>query len=242
MSYAVRLERASGPLYRQAAAHLRAAVSDGRLRLGASLPTEAELATGFGVSLITIRHALRELESEGVLGKRAGRPAVVMAGMPRTARVLNTLEDVIAAAADARLEIFDYAVRTNEIARRALRLAPDTPTHRLHARLLSGGRAISEISIHLPPHIGRRLRRADFDDVVVFRTVQRRLGIQLSGAQVTVGAELADPPLADLLGVAPGAAVLRNTTLYRDVAGEGMEYTVARHRADLYEFSYELRA
>ncbi len=236
------LDRAGGPLYRQAAAALRAAIGSARLPVGEALPAEAELAAGFGVSLITVRQALRELETDGLISKGAGRPAIVAASEPQFTRAINSFEDIIASARDAALDIFSYAPCRAPEAARALGLGLGTRCHRLHGLLRLGGRPLTEISIFFPPSIGRRLRRADFDDVVVFRTVQRRLGIRLSGVRITVTAELADPALAQLLGIAPAAAVLTNTMLYRDAEGAPVELTVARHRADLYRFSYELRA
>jgi GntR family transcriptional regulator len=235
------IDRAAGPLYRQAAAVLRAAITAGRLRPGMTLPPEADLATGFAISLITVRQALRELEAEGLISKRSGRPATVTAGPLRSARVINTLEDVIISASDARLEIFSYAVRRNADAARALGLET-AACHRLHGRLLVAEDPMTEITIYFPPAIGARLSRGDFDDVIVFRSVERRLGIRLSGALVTVAAELADAALARRLAIEVGAPVLTNRMLYRDTAGTPVELTVARHRADLYQFSYELRA
>ncbi|MCX7383628.1 MAG: aldehyde dehydrogenase family protein [Alphaproteobacteria bacterium] len=108
-----RLSRAGGPLYRQAAAQLRAAIAAGRLPVGADLPTEAALAAGCGVSLITIRHALRELEQEGMIRKRAAKAAVVVANAPRqpAARPLNSIEDVVAATTGAELRIGSFGPR-----------------------------------------------------------------------------------------------------------------------------------
>ncbi len=236
------IARGDGALYRRAATMLRQAIADGRLRAGMALPAEAELAAGFAISLITLRHALRELEEEGLIAKRAGRTAIVTAGSPRAVRVVNTLEDVIANAADARLEVFGYAPRRAASVARAFGLEPATRCPCLHGRLLIGEQPLTEFRIHFPPEIGQRLQLADFDDAVVFRTVQRRLGIRLSGARITVGAALADAALARRLDIAPGAAVLVNTILYRDAEGAPVELTIARHPADLYEFSYEVRA
>ncbi len=236
------IDRAGGPLYRQAAASLRAAIGSGRVPVGTALPAEAELAAGFGVSLITLRQALRELEAEGLISKSAGRTAVVAASEPRSTRALNSLEDIVASTRDAQLEILTYTPRPSPEAARAFGLGAGTRFPCLHGRMLVAERPVSEISIFFPPAIGRRLQRADFDDVVVFRSVERRLGIRLSGARITVAAELADAALARVLGIAEGAAVLANTMLYRDADGVPVELTIARHRADLYRFSYELRA
>lgn len=226
-------------LYRQAADQLRAQIASGQLRVGESLPAEAALAERFGVSLITVRQALRELQDAGLILKRSAKLAVVAASEP-LARAMNNLGDVVAATHDGRLEIFGYAPRRSARAERVFGLAAGTPCPCLHGRMLHDGEPISEITIFFPPAIGERLSREDFDDVVVFRSVERRLGLKLAGARITVSAELADAALARLLGIPKGSAILSNTMLYRAEDGSPVELTIARHRADRYSLSYEL--
>jgi GntR family transcriptional regulator len=237
------LDRADGPLYRQAAGALREAIASGRLRVGAELPREAELAEGFGVSLITIRQALRDLADEGLIRKRAAKPAVVASagglGVPRN---INSFEDIIAATDAARLEIFGYSRQRSGTAARAFGLDAVTRFSRLHGRMLVRGAPVSEITIFFPPEIGSRLTRTDFDDVVVFRSVERRLGIRIAGARINVSAELADAGLARVLGCPEGAAILTNRILYHAGDGRPVELTIAKHRADLYSLTYDLRA
>jgi GntR family transcriptional regulator len=236
-----RLQRADGPLYRQAARTLRAAITGGELPVGAELPTEAELAAGFGVSLITVRHALRELETEGLIRKRAAKAAIVVERAERApaARPLNSLEDVIAATRNAKLLIAGYGKRASAEAAAVFGLDPGTALHCLRGRLLVDGLPLSEITIFFPPRIGARLSRADFDDVVVFRSVERRLGIRLTGARITVGAELAGGRLARALNYEEGGPVLVSRLLYRAEDGAPVELTIARHRADRYSLTYD---
>ena len=236
------LHRADGPLYRQAAALLRAAVAGGVA--GTELPTEAEIAQRFGVSLITVRHALRDLEAEGLIRKRAAKTAVVAEAGPHrgVVRPMNSLEDIVAAAQDARLEILSYATRRSGEAAEVFGLAAGTPCPCLRGRMMVRGKPLSEVTIFFPPAIGARLRREDFDDVVVFRSVERHLGIRIAGARVTVAAELASARLATVLGCAPGSAVLVNRMVYLDAAGAPVELTIARHRADSYRLRYEFAA
>ncbi|MBN8888881.1 MAG: hypothetical protein BGP12_14775 [Rhodospirillales bacterium 70-18] len=242
------LNRASGPLYRQAAQHLRQAITGGRLKLGAELPTEAVLAEGFGVSLITIRAALRELEGEGLIRKRAAKTAVVAGTQPRgqpdtaMARQVNSLDDIVAATDGARLEIASYRPARSAEAAREFGLDGRGMLPCLRGRLLRGGAPLAAFTIFFPPDIGRQLKRADFDDVVVFRSVERRLGIRIAGARITVGAQLADPALAALLDCDEGAPVLASRTVYRDTAGAPVEVTLTRHRGDNYSMSYEVPA
>lgn len=233
------LHRDGGPLYRQAAAALRGAIARGVP--GSPLPTEAELASRFGVSLITIRHALRELEAEGLIRKRAAKTAVIAEPGARggVVRPLNSLDDIVAATEGARLEIAGYGPRKSVEAAEVFGLGVGEVPMCLRGRLVVGERALSEVTIFFPPAIGARLRREDFDDVVVFRSVERRLGIRIAGARITVSAERAGARLAKLLEYREGEAVLASRMVYVDAAGAPVEFTVARHRADLYRLRYE---
>jgi GntR family transcriptional regulator len=235
-----KLRREDGPLWRQAAGRLRSAIAGGRLKLGEALPTEAALARSFGVSLITIRHALRELEADGLIRKRPAKTAVVVSLEPRlpAVRPLNSLADIVAATVGARLDIFSYGeVRAAEPAG-VFGLPAEAKLFCLRARLLQDEAPQSEVAIYFPPDIGRHLARADFDDVVVFRSVERRLGIKLAGASITVSAELADPALARRLDYQPGGAILVSRMVYLDEAGRPVEMTIARHRADRHRVAY----
>jgi GntR family transcriptional regulator len=237
------LDRADGPLYRQAAAHLRHAIARGVVKIGGALPTEADLAGGFGVSLITVRQALRELETDGLIRKRAAKTAIVVATKSErpSASSLNTLADIVANTQDARLEIAGYAPRRSALAARSFGLDGRSMLPCLRGVLLAGERPVAAISTYFPPEIGARMTRADFDDVVVFRSVERRLGIQLTGARITVRAAAADAALAALLDTAIGAPVLVTQMLYYDADGAPVELTVAQHPADRYSLSYDLR-
>jgi GntR family transcriptional regulator len=236
------LDRSAGPLYRQAAAELRAAIGSGTLAVGAELPREAELAEGFGVSLITIRHALRELEGDGLILKRAAKTAVVARAVrqPQLARDVNSLEDIVTATKGARLEIIDYAPHRSAEAAEAFGVDARTPIPCLRARMMVAEGPLSVLAIFFPPHIGERMSRADFKDVVVFRSVERVLGIRPAGARITVASEVADGVLARRLDYAIGAPVLATRMLYFDATGAPVELTIARHRADRYRLTYEL--
>lgn len=60
------------PTYRKVASALVAHIVAGRLQAGDHLPPELELARQFGVNRSTVREALRELDSAGLLGRRRG--------------------------------------------------------------------------------------------------------------------------------------------------------------------------
>ena len=107
------------PAYRKVAAALLERITDRTINAGERLPPEMELARQFGVHRGTVREALRELESNGVLKRERGsklmmvtRPArgTVAAGVSRALALhdvtyhdvweaMTALEPPIAAAA-----------------------------------------------------------------------------------------------------------------------------------------------
>ena len=60
------------PAYRKVATALTARITDGSLGFGERLPSETELALQLGVHRSTVREALRELESSGLLRRERG--------------------------------------------------------------------------------------------------------------------------------------------------------------------------
>ena len=60
------------PAYRRIQYALRKRIEDGELQPGDPVPSERELARNHEVSLMTARHALAELEHEGLVDRRRG--------------------------------------------------------------------------------------------------------------------------------------------------------------------------
>ena len=65
------------PLYSQLVSIIKRNISAGTLDPGALLPSEAELCRTFDVSRSTVRQAIGELESEGLVVRKQGRGTFV---------------------------------------------------------------------------------------------------------------------------------------------------------------------
>jgi GntR family transcriptional regulator len=233
------LSRGDGPLYRQLVAILRRSIEERQLSAGVELPREAQLARDFGVSLITVRQALRELETEGLIVKRAAKRALVAsAGRTGGAVAFQSFAEIAASTDDRRLKVLGYRKERSRHAAEALGLRAGAAMPCLRAVLHRDGEPIGETTIYFPPEIGERLNRADFDDVVVFRSVQRRLGIKLAGATITVRAETASEALGKRLDYEAGGPILTVEMLYQTTSGQPVEFTVNRNRADRFSLSY----
>ena len=85
----------STPLWQQAAAEIRRAISEGEIKPGERMPLARDLATVLGVNRNTVLRALHELRDEGLLEMRQGR-GITVAGTPERGAVLTRARDLVA--------------------------------------------------------------------------------------------------------------------------------------------------
>lgn len=235
------LARANGALYRQLADVLREPIVGGEFAIGSELPKEASIAKRFGVSLITVRQALRELEADGLIRKRSAKPAVVTARTPTVNLSWNfkNFADIAAFTKDAQLKVKSYRKETASVFPRHFDMRSDEAGYCLRSVLLVGRQKKATVTTYFPPDIGARFKREDFTDVLIFRSVQKRLDLRMAVAHVTVRAEIADERVAADLDIAEGDAILTVEMLYQSADHRNIELSVARHPADMFSITYD---
>jgi GntR family transcriptional regulator, transcriptional repressor for pyruvate dehydrogenase complex len=82
------------PAYRKVAEAIGARILSRALRQGERLPSETELARQFGVNRSTVREALRELESRGLVQRRRGSK-LMSVSRPHQAAVAGGVSDAL---------------------------------------------------------------------------------------------------------------------------------------------------
>ena len=143
-------------LYERVVAYVEQLVAERGLVPGDLLPTYAELAASVGVSLITVRRGLDELERAGRVRRHQGlgtflaRPRIVTEPA-RTGSLLGTLRQgdtgPPADSIDTRIVELRRGLPSPDVAS-ALRIQPDAPVLRLRRqRLIDGQPAVVETSI-----------------------------------------------------------------------------------------------
>lgn len=64
--------------YRTVQKDLRRSIIEGKYRVGDLLPSENELCTHYGIARMTVRNALSNLETEGLIERKKGKGSIVM--------------------------------------------------------------------------------------------------------------------------------------------------------------------
>lgn len=96
--------------YRQLADLLRGDIAKGALSTGDMMPTEAQIGTRFGVSRITVRSALQELEAGGLISREQGKGTFVAQQRPVTNKPSEDLLHILFLLIDVSPEA-DYNYR-----------------------------------------------------------------------------------------------------------------------------------
>jgi len=227
------------PLYSRIRDELRAQIISGAYRVHDRLPSESELIAQYGVSRITVRHALSELEKEGVLFKVAGKGVFV--SKPKPFQSLTRLQGFAEAMSRHGHEIYNRVVAVNpvpanaEVAARLGVRERDTVTEIRRVRYLNREPVSFDIT-YVQSHIGNRLAREDLATRDIFLIIENDYGIALGFADLTIDAVIATDELARLLKIPAGDAVLRVARLTHTAAGAPLDFEYLYCRSDNFQF------
>jgi GntR family transcriptional regulator len=232
------------PLYYQLKKLLIDEISNNRIKLGDSIPTEAEFSEHLGISRPTIRQALSEMASEGYLQRLKGKGTFVskpkidarffqqlqsfnsdmnQKGLNPTTQVLDL--KVIKGIADI-CEKLDIDVEDELVYLRRVRFADDEP--------------VVYLETYLPYKYCKGIIEEDFVNNSLYSIMEEKYSIKIFKVVRKIEAVNADDQVAKLLHMKKNQALcLVKTTAYTE-QNIPSEYSIARYRGDRNLFSVEL--
>ena len=145
--------RRPGPLWHQAEMALRGLIDRGEWGAGSQIPNEDRLCEMLGISRITVRHALRNLEEAGLLRREHGRgtfvrSATVVAGVRGLTSFTDEMRTLALSAGTRLLEAKQLAA--DEQVADALEISIGDPVVSLKRLRLGNGNPIGIQTSHLP--------------------------------------------------------------------------------------------
>lgn len=229
------------PMHAQLRQLLRSEILGGALAPLDKLPSEAELSARHNVSRVTVRHALGDLQSEGLIFRVQGKGAYV--SRPKARQDITTLKGFDEAMAPlghtTRNELlsFERVPATNEIAEK-LRIEGGTTVCRIRRLRFLDNLPVSVDESYLPLDIGSGLAAKDLATRDIFLIIENDFSIELGSAQLAIEAVEASRETAALLGVEEAAPVLRIERLTFSAGGRPLDFEYLVYRSD--RFRYEL--
>ncbi|WP_198670483.1 GntR family transcriptional regulator [Oceanicella sp. SM1341] len=229
-------------LYLRLAEQLRAEFRSGALRDGDAVPSEAQLRQAYGVSRTTVRAALALLEEEKLIERRQGVGAFYRSGRiaKHLARELDFHTEGRAHGQTPATRALSFAARPASLSERTV-FGPEARggvVELRRLRLLNGCASVFQTSVLCHPGL-EALARPDFENVSLYRLLERRFGLRVTAMQETLEATTASAEVARILGIEPGAALFNTNRIARDAAGRVVELSHNAVRADRYYFTFE---
>jgi DNA-binding GntR family transcriptional regulator len=234
--------------YRELATEIREAIRSGKYADGSPLPTEEQLAASHSLSRQTIRRALQDLVSEGIIYRVPGRGTYPVAKEDRYVRSFDSVEELLGVAADTECEILSPLQRRVDIETAGrLRLRSDEVSAltlvRLHADVV-----FCHTSVYLPPSIGDLV--ADAPEIssagqrsrtTVVELIDARIGGVIAIVDQSISAAGAPVFAASHLGCAAGEPVLRIDRLYMDDHEQAIQLAISYYNPERYSYRLQLR-
>jgi GntR family transcriptional regulator, frlABCD operon transcriptional regulator len=219
----------SVPLYTQLKQRLLSEIRDGRYAEGGLLPTEAQLCDLYGVSRITVRRAVSELQDEGVLEKRHGKGTFVSVQRLESSlvRLDGFSETYSAIGVEHHSEILGIEEGPADAATAAaLRLPAGGPVLSVR-RLISTRRGpLTLDQSSFDPVRFPGLADLLHDDVSIYRLLRTHYGAAVEHAQRRINVRLAGQAERQVLACNPGEPLFDMEKIVFDAAMQPLQRSI----------------
>ncbi|MFJ2744128.1 GntR family transcriptional regulator [Streptomyces sp. NPDC087440] len=228
------------PLWYQVSQSLRASILGRTPDASLRLPTEEQLAAHYGVSVLTMRQALKELESEGLISRHRRRGTFIEPGARRGAprRLLGSIDAVVAQQSGEPTTLLGHGPVPvpGDLAEHFPDVA-EVLTYRRLRHDAQSGEPTNWAENAVRPEFADRLRADDLERWPMTKVLRDIVGVRISRITDTIEARLADPETAELLKVPLCSPILHYTGVTYDTDGRVVDVARIRYRGDRFSFS-----
>jgi GntR family transcriptional regulator len=241
----IQLPRSSTvPLYTQIKEALRAKIIDGTYIAHQQLPSESEMINAFGVSRITVRQAVNDLQKEGLLFKVHGKGTFV--AMPNVSQELTHLQGFGEAMRLLGHETFSEVfglktVKGSGIACAKLGIDEGSSVTEIRRVRYLNREPVSIDYSWLRNDIGSRLSEKNLREKDMFSLLENELRQPLHSADVEIDATAANAEIANRLKVAVGSPILRIERLTYAQEDEPLVFEYLHYRAETFKYKMKVR-
>jgi len=202
--------------YAIVADNIRRQIVKGKLKPGAQLTAERELCRDFGVSRITMRHAVRLLAEEGLVQRRHGSGTYVNPNptphIPLMINYAGTMRDH-APRLQRRVVVWDWREASEEVAK-TLEITVGAKTMFAERRDRQDGTVVAFDRAYITDRFTHGLTKKHLADVDFIEIWTKQAGFRVDSCRQQVEAVAADAATARELGLKVGAPVLKSTEVY----------------------------
>ena len=236
------------PLYLQLANLLEKRIKTGVFPLQSQLPTETLLAKDFGVSLITVRGAMKVLMSKGLVERFPGKGTFVISPSENlTMWGLGSLNELDLTTVKSDMNtLFSKIINLPVWLQKPMELtAPSKVNWMRNVRSIHGERFMLSDVYH-PPVFSPIIRSKKFSNLLserklVILSICDLEDIQLGEIRQSLTATLAKGEIAVALNIDAGMPLRRIDRIFLETHGQVIQFGRTHYRVDHYGYELNLR-
>ncbi len=221
------------PLYLQLFHQIQSGIESGRLDSGSRIPPELEIARNLNVSRITVRQAMDELMSKGIVYREQGRGTFVSRpSMEGIRGVSSFTEDMQSRGKNFQTEVlFIGLTKPEESIREKLKLEPGEQTvHLIRKRIVEGEPWAIQYS-SIPASIAPGLESEDLQRSL-FSLLRKKYHVYPAWTEAIIYARTASPEEAQELNIRKDDVVLIVDGVTYTESFETVEAVISVYAAD----------
>jgi GntR family transcriptional regulator len=232
------------PLHHQIKIAVLQGIEQGWLRPGSQLPRERRLAEALGVSLAPVRQAMVDLTKEGYVDRTRGKGTFV-----RDHKLVEKIQILGSFHASVARQGPDLAVTV------VASDLDDAPHDVQEALGLRSARAwclrrlatldaepLALLTAWLPSRYAKGVRQRDLGSGSLYEALAEVHGVEMTSAEQVIEVDRVSLDAGEVLGLAPGAPVLRVVGVTRDQDGRPVEYSDVLYRPERFKVAIESSA
>jgi DNA-binding GntR family transcriptional regulator len=225
--------RSPVPLYHQLAEQLSHAIDVGQLKPGDPFENEIAVAQRLQISRPTVRRAIQELVTRGLLVRRRGLGTTVAnSKVHRKFELTSLYDDLVRDGRKPLTAVLEHGIVTNERAAAALDLPADASMLHITRVRYAGETPLALMTNWLPPAFSD-LTREDLEAHGLYAALRER-GVRPVVAQQSIGARMPSSLERRHLDVRGSQPVLTMTRMAFDASGSAVEFGDHSYRASDY--------
>ena len=236
------------PIYIQLKNYLKEQIVRKRLKPDEKIPSENELSSELGISRMTVRHAIKELEREGNVYTKKGEGTFVR--KPSETQMLVKLDGFSTEMRKRGFRVHSEVLEATKLTYReefesaygGLQAEKGEPIVCLKRLRFLENKPFAVESSFLHFLTGEGLLQMSYDsEFSMYRYLEENLKVKLVRAEHTIEPRLADDTVAKYLTIKPNSPVLliKGTTF--SVNAVPVEYLEGIYRGDQYRLEVEIK-
>lgn len=234
------------PRYREIADSLRVDILGGKFADPEGFPTESALCEEHSVSRFTVREALRQLQSEGLISRRRGSGTVMQPAGARAGALhqpLSNVAEILQYARDTRFIFTDRGV-TRLPKKHAEQLGIDGGGKWCHFRGIrtkpGDEKPIAVTDAYIHGDLAEAAKKIENAKSTIFQQLEEYSGLSVTRVTQDIQAVPASSDVAEQLRVPRRSPCLRILRCYLDAGGRIFEISVSHHPGNRFAYAMHI--